>query len=194
MNSLKEIAKMTNKRKYFVFAFVVLIISSCGSDDKSVEQNVLSKDPKAEILNRIKNLEDQMHRSEKIDNVLAGQALQIYHEYSQAYPTDVITPDYLFKAGEIATAIQQYPQAYSHYKTISEKYPTYKMVQESLFLQASILDNYLNEDDKAKVVYEDLIKRYPESSYASDAKAAISNLGKSDEDLIKEFKKKNKEK
>lgn len=182
-----------NKFKYFVFAFLILVIASCGSDE-SQEKDILSKDPKAEILNRIKNLEDQMHRSEKIDNVLAGQALQVYHEYSQAYPTDEITPDYLFKAGEIATAIQQYPQAYSHYKTISEKYPLYKMVQESMFLQASILDNYLNEDAKAKVVYEDLIKRYPESTYAADAKAAISNLGKSDADLIKEFKKKNGEK
>lgn len=183
-----------NKFKNFVFAFLVLIISSCGSDEKISEQNMLSKDPKADILNRIKNLEGQMHRSEKIDNVLAGQALQIYHEYSQTYPTDEITPDYLFKAGEIATAIQQYPQAYSHYKTISEKYPTYKMIQESMFLQASILDNYLNEDDKARVVYEALIKRFPESTYATDAKAAIDNLGKSDEDLIKEFKKKNGEK
>ncbi len=183
-----------NRFKYFIFSFLVVFIASCGNDEKVSEQNILSKDPKAEILNRIEKLEAQMHRSEKIDNVLAGQALQIYHEYSQAYPTDEITPDYLFKAGEIATAIQQYPQAYSHYKTISEKYPLYKMVQESMFLQASILDNYLNEDDKAKVVYEDLIKRYPESSYATDAKAAISNLGKSDADLIKEFKKKNGEK
>lgn len=182
-----------NKFNYFVFAFFVLIISSCGSDEPQ-EKDILSKDPKVEILNRIKNLEDQMHRSEKIDNVLAGQALQIYHEYSQTYPTDEITPDYLFKAGEIATAIQQYPQAYSHYKTISEKYPSYKMIQESMFLEASILDNYLNEDDKARVVYEALIKRFPESTYAKDAKSAIDNLGKSDEDLIKEFKKKNGEK
>lgn len=183
-----------NRINYFFFIFLFLFIVSCGSDDKQAEQNVLSKDPKVEILNRIEKLEDQMHRSEKIDNILAGQALQVYHEYSQAYPTDVNTPDYLFKAGEIATAIQQYPQAYSHYKTISEKYPTYKMIQESMFLQASILDNYLNEDDKAKVVYEALIKRFPESSYATDAKAAIDNLGKSDADLIKEFKKKNGEK
>ncbi len=183
-----------NKIKYLVFAFTFLILASCGSDDNSAEQNRILKDPKAEILNRIKNVEDQMHRSEKIDNVIAGQALQVYHEYSQAYPTDPMTPDYLFKAGEIATAIQQYPQAYSHYKTISEKYPTYKMIQESMFLQASILDNYLNEDEKARVVYENLIKRYPTSTYATDAKAAIDNLGKSDADLIKEFKKKNGEK
>ena len=162
MNPLKEISKMSNKFKYFIFTFLILVIASCGSDEKTQEQNILLKDPKAEIVNRIEKLENQMHRSQKIDNVLAGQALQVYHEYSKAYPTDEITPDYLFKAGEIATAIQQYPQAYSHYKTISEKYPTYKMIQESIFLQASILDNYLNEDDKAKVVYEDLIKRYPE--------------------------------
>ena len=75
-----------------------------------------------------------------------------------------------------------------------EKYPKYKLIEESYFLQASILDNYLNEDEKAKAVYEQLILLFPNSKYANDAKAAISNLGKSDADLIKEFQKKNGQK
>jgi len=66
-----------------------------------------------------------------------------------------------------------------------------KLIQESYFLQASVLDNYLNEDDKAKVVYEELLSKFPNTSYAADAKAAINNLGKSDAELIKEFQKKN---
>lgn len=180
--------------KYFVFSISLIVLASCGSDEPKAVEYILTPDPKVMLLGKIDSIETVMHRSQQLDEAVAGQALQAYFQYSKKYPSDSVTPDYIFKSAEILTALQQYPQAYSNYKTIAEKYPTYKLVQESLFLEASILDNFLNEDDKAKIVYEDLIKRFPESSYANDAKAAIANLGKSDADLIKEFKKKNGEK
>lgn len=181
--------------KLLVFPIVLFTMVSCGSDEpKVVEETVIAVDPKELLLKQIDSLETEMHKSQAMNETVASKALQAYFQYSKKFPADSVTPDYIFKSAEILTALQQYPQAYSNYKTIAEKYPTYKLVQESLFLEASILDNYLNEDDKAKLVYEDIIKRYPESSYANDAKAAIMNLGKSDADLIKEFKKKNGEK
>jgi TolA-binding protein len=100
----------------------------------------------------------------------------------------------IFKSAEIATATKQYPQALAYYQTIEEKYTSYSLYKESLFLQASLLDNFINDDAKAKVVYEKLIAKYPSSSYANDAKFAIANLGKTDEELHKEFMKKNGEK
>lgn len=183
------------KHTIFLLSITFLFFASCGNDENVEEQNKINlTDPKVELINQIKELEEQMHRSMQLDNSKAGVALQAYAEYSKNYPNDSITPDYLFKAGEIATAIQQYPQALMYYQTISDKYPTYKLIEESLFLQAAILDNYLNKDDEAKVVYEQLIEKYPKGSYVNDAKAAINNLGKTDEQLIKEFKKKNGEK
>ncbi len=181
--------------KYVFIAIVTFFVASCGSDEKVKEEKVATTtDPKVELTNLIKRLEGEMHRSMKIDNVIAGQALQAYSDYSKNYPDDSITPDYLFKAGEIATAIQQYPQALANYQLITKKYPNYKLGEESLFLQAALLDNFLNDDTKAKVIYEQLIQTYPKSTYVNDAKAAINNLGKTDEQLIKEFQKKNGEK
>lgn len=181
--------------KFIVASIALITLVSCGSNEpKVVEESIVELDPKELLLQQIDSLETEMHKSQEINEAIAAKALQAYFQYSKNFPADSVTPDYIFKSAEILTAIQQYPQAYSNYKTIAEKYPTYKLVQESLFLEASILDHYLNEDDKAKLVYQDLIKRYPTSSYANDAKAAIVNLGKSDADLIKEFKKKNGEK
>lgn len=179
-----------NRIKYFIFPVLLVFLASCGNEEQSAE-TILKADPRVETLNRIEALEVKMIKSQQVDNVLAGQALQLYFEFSKNYPNDSITPDFIFKSGEIATAIQQYPQAYSHYKTVCEKYPKYKLIEESYFLQASILDNYLNDDVKAKLVYEQLISLYPNSKYINDANAAIANLGKSDADLIKEFQKKN---
>jgi hypothetical protein len=44
---------------------------------------------------------------------------------------------------------------------------------------------------KAKETYEDFLKKFPDDKdYADDATMALKNLGKSPEDLIKEFEKK----
>lgn len=177
---------------YIFVSFLLIFTVACNNENQKVEQKAATIiDPKIELTNQINRLEGEMHRSVQIDNVTAGLALQAYSEYATNYPDDTLSPDYLFKSGEIATAIKQYPQALATYKKIVEKYPNYKLVQESLFLQASLLDNYLNEDIKAKIVYEQLISMYPNGSYSADAKAAINNLGKTDEQLIKEFQKKN---
>ncbi|MGZ4057304.1 MAG: tetratricopeptide repeat protein, partial [Bacteroidia bacterium] len=124
----------------------------------------------------------------------AGLAIKAYYDFISMFPDDSLSPDFIFKSAEIATATQQYPQALQDYQTIENKYPNYKLYPESLFLQASLLDNFMNDDAKAKVVYQKVIDKFPASSYANDAKAAISNMGKSDEELHKEFMKKNKEK
>ena len=194
-NSLEGISKISKKIQYFIFSMALFSFASCGNNEPKAEDKVLAvTDPRVELVNQINSLEAEMHSSMQLDNTKAGAAIKAYTDYARSYPTDSLSPDYLFKAAEILTAIQQYAQALAYYQNITDKYPTYKLVEESLFLQGAILDNFLNDDVKAKVIYEQLLAKYPKSKYTADAKAAINNLGKSDEELIKEFKKKNGEK
>ena len=129
-----------------------------------------------------------------LDPNTAMIAVKAYSDFATYFPKDSLTPDFLFKAGEISTANQQYTSALTYYQTITSKYPKFKLVPESLYLQGYLLDNFLNDDAKAKIIYEQVIAKYPSLPYASDAKAAINNLGKTDEELIREFEKKNKKK
>ena len=175
---------------------IVLFILSCNTEQTQTEQKAIdvSGPSREQFLTEIKKYEAEMKKASDINNVTAGLAIKAYTDYAGFFPDDSLTPDYLFKAGEIATATQQYPQALIYYKQITDKYPTYKHVQESLYLQGFLLDNCLNDDAKAKIIYEEVIAKYPKSSLTDDAKAAINNLGKTDEELIKEFKKKNGQK
>lgn len=176
--------------KVLMMATVVMAMISCGNDEKPATE-VKQENPREKFLEQIKNYEAQMHQSMTLDPNIASLAVQAYSEFVKLYPTDSLAPDYLFKAAEISTANQQYPQALMYYQSITEKYPNYKLKAESLYLQGYLLDNFLNDDAKAKTIYEQVIAKYPDLPYAADAKAAINNLGKSDEELIKEFKKKN---
>jgi tetratricopeptide (TPR) repeat protein len=183
-----------NGLKLVVAAVLIAMFASCGNTEPVADEKpVVAKfDPHVQLAGEIKKLEEKMHQSPTLDPIIAGQALLAYSNFTTQFPTDSLTPDYLFKSGEIATATMQYPQALKYYETITNNYPNYKMIKESLYLQGMLLDNYLNQDDKAKVIYEAVIAKYPTTSYASDSKAAIQNLGKTDEQLIKEFEKKNK--
>lgn len=183
-----------NRIQYFIFLIALFSLASCGNNEPKKVETIITPSPQDELKFQINSLEAEMHSSMQLDNTKAGAAIKAYTDYAKSYPADSLSPDYLFKAAEILTAIQQYPQALAYYQNITDKYPNYKLVEESLFLQGALLDNFLNDDVKAKVIYEQLLAKYPKSKYAEDAKAAINNLGKSDEELIKEFKKKNGEK
>lgn len=63
-----------------------------------------------------------------------------------------------------------------------------------MFLLAQLYDDafILNNESEARTIYHQILREYPKSSYANDAKACIQNLGKSDEQLVEEFLKKNK--
>ncbi len=179
--------------KLILVVSIAVFIAACNNS--TTEEKIETKEPPREqYLAQIKRLETAMHTSPEINKDTAARAIKAYSDYVLFFPDDSVSADYLFKAAEIATAIQQYQQALIYYQEITKKYPKYTFVQESLYLQGYLLDNFLNDDVKAKVVYEQVIAKYPGSNYANDANAAISNLGKTDEQLIEEFKKKNKQK
>jgi len=71
------------------------------------------------------------------------------------------------------------------------EYPDYEKVPECLFMKAFIYDNNLQEYDKAKEVYLEFLEKYPDDEFADDARASINNLGKSLEEIIREFEEKN---
>ncbi len=184
-----------NKIKIFFIVEIAFLIASCGHETQSNQQGAITKDSvRRQSITQIKKWEAEMHKSMELNNVTAGLAIKSYNDFVKAFPDDSLCPDFLFKAGEIATATKQYPQSLMYYKNITDKYPNYKNYTASLYLQGFLLDNYLNDDAKAKVIYEEVIAKYPTTIYADNAKMAIRNLGKSDDELIKEFKKKNGQK
>jgi len=181
--------------KGIFFAALLCGAMSCGNNEEQPVAVLKPKEtPRDLYLKQINRYEKEMHRSQTLDPNTATIAVKAYDDFVKAFPNDSLSPDFIFKAAEISTANQQYTQALMYYEMITTKYPSFKLVPESLYLQGYLLDNFLNDDAKAKLVYEQVIAKYPKLPYAADAKAAIRNLGKSDEELIREFEKKNKKK
>ncbi|HET6226888.1 MAG TPA: hypothetical protein VFF27_11455 [Bacteroidia bacterium] len=172
-------------------ALLCIIVCSCNNSKTSETGDADGRLKQREVIH---DLESKMKVSPSLNNSLARTAVQQYFSYAAAYPDDSLTADYLFKGGQIATAVGDYQGALHAYEKITTAYPAFPYVRESLYLQGFLLDNYINDDAKAKVVYEKFLATYTSGPYIEDAKAAIANLGKSDEELMKEFKAMNEKK
>jgi hypothetical protein len=168
-------------------AFVV----ACGDD--AVEQKELKGNKRQEAITEIKRWEREMRNSAELSPLVADSALRAYKAFVTQFPEDSLSGGFVYKSAEIQTAIGRYDDALASYKLIPFKYPKFHLAPESLFQQASLLDNYMNKEGEARMIYMQVIEKYPGTNLAMDAKAAVQNLGKSDQELIEEFKKKNKE-
>jgi outer membrane protein assembly factor BamD (BamD/ComL family) len=59
-----------------------------------------------------------------------------------------------------------------------------------MFMQAYVYENSLQDYGKAKTVYTEFIRKYPESELVEDARISIRNLGKSPEEILESLLKK----
>lgn len=98
----------------------------------------------------------------------------------------------LLKAAALAKSIENPNRALRLYYKLAEQLPRHPKAPTALFMMGFIQENDLNALDKAKSLYEDFLKRYPnDPDYADDAQNALKMLGKSPEELIKMFEAQN---
>jgi TolA-binding protein len=147
--------------------------------------------PRDTLLKQIAALEGELYASQLLDEQKAKQIVSLYEKYYQNYHRYPETPDFLFKAGEVTENINQPYRAIGFYTHCYEEYPAFKFHGECLFRMANLYDYKLNDYIKARALYDEVKVQFPKSQLAKDADAAIGLMGKSDQDVIRAFEKKN---
>jgi len=125
----------------------------------------------------------------------AVQLIDQSKQFAEKYPKDALSPEYLFKAADVARGLSKYKEAVGLWKQVYSKYKkTYAKAPEALFLTAFTYDKDLNDKKRAKEHYSMFLKEYPEHVLAKDVKLILNynQDEKSDLQLIKEFEKKMK--
>lgn len=121
---------------------------------------------------------------------IANNYIEACELFSLILPERDVTPDVLFNAAEMARAVQAYSRAVELYARIQDRYPDYSRMNRVLFMWAYTLDDGLQDYDGARARYSEFIERFPGDDFADDAEASLRNLGKSPEELIREFEQK----
>ena len=128
------------------------------------------------------------------NKIEAENAIVAFNEFTSTCKGDSLAPVFLVKAGQVAQSVGKYTQALSFFEKCINQYPNFKNRGVAMFLLAQLFDDskMLNNEEEAKILYEKIIKEYPQTEWAINANACIQNLGKTDEQLIQEFMRKEK--
>ena len=189
---------LLNKSILSFFFLVTLFLSlySCSTStneniEKEKKDSVKIDRSKTGLLKQIKQLEDSLYASEKLDISKGNRAIALYQEFHKYYWQDTICVDFLFKAAEIADNMGFPQKAVDLYQECFDYYPYSSLAPYCLFRVGNIYQFTINDYINAKLAYNDCIKFFPTSKAAQDSKELLNMSGKNDLDLIREFEKKN---
>ncbi len=177
-------------KKIVLFALITLLMTACGSTGTKKEKTAPEKLTKSELSKKIKDAETALFSDStalEIDKKRALALASDYRLFASQYPGDSMAPEYLFKASDILMNMNRPQQTVSTFNAIISTYPDYKKLPTCYFLRAFVYDDQLKDYDAAKKYYREFLDKYPHSEFADDAEMLLKNLGKSPEELIKEF-------
>ena len=159
---------------------LVLLVASCVKPQQSMQ---------AQITDMEKVLFSDVS---KIPNpATADSMIKMYVSYADQFQDDTLAPEYLFRAGDIANGIGKPKDALGYFGRV-QRYPNYKKVSTALFLQGFVSENSLADIDGARRYYLKFLAQYPNHKLATDVKNSLANLGKTPEEMIRDFEAKSK--
>ncbi len=174
---------------------MVISLLSCGNKKQSQDQagTAAAKDTsKQGLMQAVNAVQTKLNTSASLDPATANMAINAYLDYAKHFPDDTLSTFFLFKAGEYASSTGQFLRAISMYENILSKYPQSRLIPECLFIEGFVYDNNLNDTAKARAKYMEVVEKYPNDNLAAQAKQAMKLLGKSPDEIGKEFEKMNK--
>ncbi|HHZ64691.1 MAG TPA: hypothetical protein EYN38_10745 [Flavobacteriales bacterium] len=161
---------------------VAAILVSCSSKDNTIEA--------------IGELEIKLYSENTtvFDKDIADKLVATYRDFVSKYPEDEKSPEYLFKAAEVSMGMESSESALACYKQVYTDYPDYAKASTALFLEGFVYETQTANLVMAQKCYNEFMDKYPNHTLADDAKFSVENLGKSDEEIIREFEEKLKNK
>lgn len=189
-------------KKALIFISVALLgvfVACSGSSDQDIviEKNEEVKDTIVDTIEERIALIDNYslilaNDTTGVHREVAEKLLLAYEDFLKHHSFESISKEYQFRAGELAKAINKPHLAIKHLNGLLERDPDHERAPLALFYKATIVGDMLNEDENAKMLYQEFIDKYPNHPLAESAKESIKLQGKSLDEIVKEFEKKNK--
>lgn len=163
------------------------------TDERSKETEKYILTEQKDIHGYIKNLAEEVFKmpdDSGLNKVAAQNYIDICESFALVNPEDKMAAEYLFRAAEMSRAIGGFSKMMSLYDWIYQYFPEYKKAPLALFLKGFALDSEFKQKEDAKKIYEQFLTEFPNDSLAKDVRFLLKNIGKSDEELLKEIEKK----
>ncbi len=114
-------------------------------------------------------------------------------DFCTQYPQDSMVASFTFRAAELSMNLHESQKAIDLFQRFLKAWPENPKAADALFLTAFIYENELKNYNQARNAYSEFVTKYPTHPFADDAEVLIRNLGKTPEELIREFEARNAE-
>lgn len=190
-------------KKIGIIITSIIFLNSCSNENENkkdatsttdtLKNLVISGDCNSLYKEAIR-MDSILMKAVSVNPNMAEQAINAFNNFASTCKNDSLAPIFLLKAGQIAQTIKNFQQSQILLKKCSDEFPQFRNRGAALFLLAQVYDDatMLNNETEAKKIYEEIIKEYPHTVWENDAKSCLLNLGKTDEQIVQEFLKKNK--
>ena len=131
-------------------------------------------------------------QTQSLNKELALQGIAAYKKYVKSFPEDTVSAEYLFRVSDIARGIGDYSTALSSLQNIISQYPDFNKLPECYFLQGYYCQEFFHDTISARVHYQNFLSKYPNHPLSNDAKTLIKLLGKTDDEIVKRFRRESK--
>lgn len=193
------------KNTLFVLFLTCCVFISCetSTEKKSKERSENTSDSSKQqalsdscvyYLRLSQSIDSSLLKATTYDESLAIKANNTFIKCALLCQNDSISPLYLIKAAQLSQTLKKLEMSEKYLKKIIEEYPKSKFIPAAKFLLAQYYadSKMLNQPEKAKDLLNDIIREYPQTVWAENAAAALQWVGKSDEEIMKHIKEKNK--
>jgi tetratricopeptide (TPR) repeat protein len=161
-----------------MFALLGIVFTACQND------------PIQALQKKLIDLDKAMGGAAVTDKTKAAEFIKTSEELGalveKSNPDQYV--DILLKAAGLAKTVENPQKAIELYSKIANGLPQHKKAPTALFMIGFVQENDLADLEKAKGTYELFLQKYPnDPDFADDAQNALKLLGKSPDDIIKEF-------
>ena len=174
------IALLRDMKQIMTLSLICLFWGACQSD------------PSAALQKKLGELDAAMGGAAVTDKAKAAEFIKTSEELAalleKKNPDQYV--DVVLKAAGLAKTVENPQKAIELYTKIAEGLPQHKKAPTALFMIGFVQENDLNDLSAAKATYENFLQKYPnDPDFADDAQNALKLLGKSPEEIIQEFEK-----
>ena len=172
--------KRTKMIHWFSLALFAIIFTACGSSGKS--------ETEADLMTQISTMEAGLYNSSNgiLDMVKADSMVDLYEAFVAAFPSDSLSPRYLFKTAELQMGMNKNEDCIATLSRIQNEYPDCAFMPTVLHFKAFVYDDKFQDYDKARACLDELIEKYPDDPLIPNAKAYRNMIGKDPNEVFKQ--------
>jgi outer membrane protein assembly factor BamD (BamD/ComL family) len=153
--------------------------------------NACNDDERTQSAKAITEMEKRVYAdtASRINMEVAQNLVLEYGKFTQLFPSDTLAPQFLFKAGELSLGLNNPKAALGYFGQVVSHYPSSPKASYSLFMQGFINDGPIKDSAQARKYFSEFLIKYPKHPLAKDAEFSLVNLGRTDDELVREFEK-----